>query len=247
MSEVRREYYVHAMQARPGGERPDPMEPTTWLEHLRARCGSTPEVGAGTALDALPLLTWETLDQVLASPLSPDVMTVAGGRLVRVAPPSCTTEVRALMRRGVSVVVRASERHDARLEALAAGFRRMLPGQVHVQLYATPAGTNSYGWHYDFEDVFIAQTAGMKDYFFRRNTLGLHTRLGEDLDFGVFRRETHPLYSSRLQPGDWLFLPARWWHLVRCVEDALSISVGVMSPEVVRRAVRVPPDWGGQG
>ena len=33
------------------------------------------------------------------------------------------------------------------------------------------AQANSYGWHHDFEDVFIAQTAGVKDDYFRANTV----------------------------------------------------------------------------
>jgi hypothetical protein len=89
------------------------------------------------------------------------------------------------MRHGVSVVVRSSERNDPGLAGLAEAFGRSLPGEVHVQLYATPAGTHSYGWHYDFEDVFIAQTAGVKDYFFRENTVARETLLGQPMDFAA--------------------------------------------------------------
>jgi ribosomal protein L16 Arg81 hydroxylase len=35
------------------------------------------------------------------------------------------------------------------------------------------------------------------------------------------------LHTSRLLPGDWLHVPARWWHMAKCLEDSLSISVGV--------------------
>jgi ribosomal protein L16 Arg81 hydroxylase len=41
-----------------------------------------------------------------------------------------------------------------------------IPGEVHVQLFVAPAGTHSFGWHYDDEDVYIVQTEGSKDYFF---------------------------------------------------------------------------------
>jgi ribosomal protein L16 Arg81 hydroxylase len=179
-------------------------------------------------MNALPVLRWETLGRVLGAEPPLDVLTVAGGQLVDAPVPRDLGEARAFMRLGVSVVVRASERHDAGLAALAGDLARVLPGEVHVQLYATPAGTNSYGWHYDFEDVFIAQTAGIKDYYFRDNTVARHTRLGERLDFSVFRAEKSPIFAARLEPGDFLYIPARWWHLVKCVEDALSISVGVM-------------------
>ena len=138
--------------------------------------------GAGSSL--VGLLGWDTFGRVLGSSLPLDVLTVAGGRLVDVPQPRSAADVQRLMRLGpgVSTVVRASELHDAGLAALAAAFAAALPGQVHIQLYATPAGTHSYGWHYDFEDVFIAQTMGAKDYFFRPNTVARHTRLGEVLD-----------------------------------------------------------------
>jgi ribosomal protein L16 Arg81 hydroxylase len=27
--------------------------------------------------------------------------------------------------------------------------------------------------------------------------------------------------------GDWLYIPARWWHGAKCIEDSLSISLGL--------------------
>ena len=195
-----------------------------------------PLANAGNACRAVPLLDWETMGRVLASEKTLDLVTVAAGRLVDAPAPRSLDDVRALMRSGTSVVVRNGEQHDPGLRTLADAFAAVLPGQVHVQLYATPAGTNSYGWHYDFEDVFIAQTAGVKDYYFRANTVDRQTRLGDLLDFGTFRRETSGVYSTRLLAGDCLYIPTRWWHLVRCVEDSLSLSIGVMPPEELRRA-----------
>jgi 50S ribosomal protein L16 3-hydroxylase len=223
------------------------LAPQSLADFLEVNLGRQPCAGMGTAVEALSLLTWETLGRVLASPRPLDVLTVAAGRLVAAPRPTRLEQVRELLAQGVSVVVRGSEQHDAGLARLAESFGQALPGEVHVQLYATPAGTNSYGWHYDFEDVFIAQTAGTKDYFFRDNTAARNTALGEPLDFGVFRQEKTPLLSSRLEPGDWLYLPARWWHLVKCVTESLSISVGVMSPEAFRGAVRLPRGWSGLG
>jgi len=46
--------------------------------------------------------------------------------------------------------------------------------------------------------------------------------------FSALRRERSPLSTSRLLAGDWLHIHARWWHLVRAVDDALSTSIGVM-------------------
>jgi ribosomal protein L16 Arg81 hydroxylase len=45
--------------------------------------------------------------------------------------------------------------------------------------------------------------------------------------FAGYARETSPLQTARLVPGDLLYVPARWWHMALCEVDALSISVGV--------------------
>ena len=215
-----------------------------WFEsnHL----GRAPCARPGAAMDALSFCTWQTLADVLGSELPVDVLTVAGGQTAQVRRPRSREDVTRLMKTGVSVVVRGAERNDPGLARLTERFERVLPGEVHVQLYATPAATNSYGWHYDFEDVFIVQTAGVKDYYFRANTVALDAALGDRLDFTSFANERSPLMSARLIAGDWLYLPARWWHLVKCVEESLSISVGVMSPAELQRARRLPAGWTGK-
>ena len=211
----------------------------------RNHLGKIPFARPAAAMDALPLGTWQTVDAVLASQLPIDVLTVTRGETVQVPQPRSRADAARLMAAGVSVVVRAAEKHDAGLAGLVERFERVLPGEVHIQLYATPGGSNSYGWHYDFEDVFIAQTAGVKDYYFRANTVAVDAVLGDTLDFTSVRNERSPLMSARLVAGDWLYLPARWWHLVKCVEESLSISVGVMSPSELARARRLPPGWTG--
>jgi 50S ribosomal protein L16 3-hydroxylase len=207
--------------------------------------GRTPFARAGGAAADTSLFTWETVDRVLKNRESIDLMTVNAGRLVDVPRPLSLADVRRLMASGISVVIRAGEEHDLGLRALATAFEHELPGEVHVHLYVTPGGTNSYGWHYDFEDVFVVQTAGTKDYYFRANTVARDAVLGDRLDFSCVSRETSQIFSSRLVAGDWLYIPATWWHLVKCAEDALSISVGVMSPAALGRARRLPGGWNG--
>ena len=151
---------------------------TGWFENNHL--GKAPCARPAAAMDALPSCTWQTFADVLASERPVDVLTVAAGETVQVPRPRSRADVTRLMETGVSVVVRAAEANDPGLARLAERFERVLPGEVHVQLYATPAGTNSYGWHYDFEDVFIAQTAGVKDYYFRANTVARDTALGDN-------------------------------------------------------------------
>lgn len=214
----------------------DWLAPLAVHDFLATHFQRAPFARPATAGRAVELVDWDLFDAVLRADGPHDVLTVAGGRLVEVPQPRAADEVRALLRTGVSTVVRMSERHDARLREVAAAFDRDLDGVTHVQLYATPAGTNSFGWHYDFEDVFVAQTRGMKDYYFRDNTVARHTRLGELLDFSVVKNERSQLMAAQLVAGDWLYIPSRWWHLVTCSEDALSMSIGVMPRAELARA-----------
>jgi 50S ribosomal protein L16 3-hydroxylase len=69
---------------------------------------------------------------------------------------------------------------------------------------------------------------GTKEYYLRANTVLSSRAPGPNPDFGAIRRETSPLLSARLIPGDWLYIPACWWHLVHSNEEALSISIGVL-------------------
>ena len=208
---------------------PDWSTPSERLAFLRDSFGRVPYAQAGAALATAMLLDWTALDHVLRSPCAPDVIAVAACRLADVPAPRSSDDVRALMLRGISTVIRRSERHDDGLLRLADAFAAELGGEVHVQLYATPAGTHSYGWHYDFEDVFVAQTLGIKDYYMRDNTVARRTRLGEPLDFACIRKEKSQIMEARLIAGDWLYIPRRWWHFVQCAEDSLSISVGVIT------------------
>jgi hypothetical protein len=202
-----------------------PLDLATFLGTHRSK---QPYARPGSAAGAVSLFQWATLQQVLGSRQPLDLMVVRGGVLFDVAPPRSLRDVRGLLDHGLSVVIRGGERHLPELAALAASFVAAVGGEVHVQLYVTPSGTNSFGWHYDFEDVFVAQTLGAKDYYFRDNTVARHTGPGDQLDFSSFRQETSPILSARLLPGDWLYIPARWWHLVQCLEESLSISIGVL-------------------
>jgi 50S ribosomal protein L16 3-hydroxylase len=107
-------------------------------------------------------------------------------------------------------------------------------GSAHVQLFVTPGRTHGFGWHYDDEDVFILQTVGVKDYYFRANTVAAEVAAHPDA-FARFDVETSPLCTARLLAGDFLYLPARWWHMATCERDALSISVGVERPRTCER------------
>jgi ribosomal protein L16 Arg81 hydroxylase len=191
--------------------------------HLqRAACA-----GAGVAQAEIPLLDWFVLGRLLETH-GLDLITVARGQLLSVPRPHSLTEVTRLLQSGIGFVVRHAERHDAGLRDLAECLAEELPGQTHVQVFVTPSATYGFAWHYDAEDVFIVQTAGVKDYYFRANTVSCADPTTGRHDFGDLRRESSPVQTARLVPGDFLYLPARWWHMAHCVETSLSISIGIL-------------------
>lgn len=204
------------------------------LEQFRSsHLGRGPYARPGAAASALPRLSWDVLGRILEARPAPDVLVARDGRLADAAPPRSRKEARQLLDRKLGVVVRQAERHDEGFAELARSFAGDVPGEVHIQLYVTPGGTRTFGWHFDSEEVFIVQVEGSKDYYMRANTVLTSTPPGSNPDFGAIRRETSPLLSAHLIPGDWLYIPARWWHLVHSNDDALSISIGVIPPNRV--------------
>ena len=184
-----------------------------------------------SARRALDVLDWTTLDEVLAADTPADTIVCARGEMLALPPPPDLTTLRAYMRMGIGLCMRHAERSHPRLAAVAQAFERELPGRAQVQIFVTPGGTHGFGWHYDREDVFIAQTAGVKDYYFRENTVEIATPF-PPRDFTGYHAETSPLQVATLVPGDFLYIPSRWWHMALCREDALSISVGVLPRSV---------------
>jgi ribosomal protein L16 Arg81 hydroxylase len=204
---------------------------STWVVDLpafmRDHFQREPFARPAVAHRAMRLLTWDTVGRLVEA--GTDMLVVRNGSL-RENRPSTFAEALALFRDGHSLVLRRCERHDPALGELAASVGNDFDGDVSIQVYATPSAFQSFGWHYDCEDVFIAQTLGRKEYFLRANTVNPEPhieRMPRDMHY---EREVSPAVASTLEPGDWLYVPRGWWHVARAVEDSLSISIGVLSP-----------------
>jgi 50S ribosomal protein L16 3-hydroxylase len=213
------------------------LSPMTFSLFARDYLRKQPFARPSSARSAIAVFGWGTLERLLTNDPAADLLVIARGKLVDLPRPRTLAEVRALLLEGVGLVIRRAQQLDAGLARLAASLTQNIPGEVHVQLFVTPAGTHSFGWHYDEEDVFIVQTEGSKDYFFRDNTVETHRPLGAAADFTEFGNEVSAIGTARLIGGDWLYIPARWWHVAKCVEDSLSISLGI-SPEPSWLAVK---------
>jgi 50S ribosomal protein L16 3-hydroxylase len=194
------------------------------LETFRRSYLSRTPFAKPSTLVGRPLLDWDTVDHVLRSPHR-DVLVVAAGQLIDWKPPNDLAELRTYLAIGVGLCIRNAEHCHPSLRRVADQFENSL-GEAHVQVFVTPGGCHGFGWHYDDEHVFIGQTVGVKDYYFRANTIAPDVP-ANSAAFAAFARETSLLCTAHLVAGDFLYLPARWWHRALCREDALSISVGV--------------------
>lgn len=183
--------------------------------------------GAAEAL--APLGSWETIGQAIADG-NADMLVARQGQLWEGGQPDSLEEAQRLHGEGYTLVIRHVERHDPRLKALAEGFAADFRGVVNIHLYCTPGEQHGFGWHYDAEDVFIVQTSGRKDYALRKNTVNpwpLVETLPADMKF---EREIMPVMKCQLAAGDWLYIPAGYWHVATAAEPALSLAIGVLPP-----------------
>jgi 50S ribosomal protein L16 3-hydroxylase len=187
----------------------------------------TPFALPGTAKELIPLARRQTIDALLPRVPSKDILVVRNGKLLADLAPSHAAEAKRLQETGHSLVLRHCDRFDEGLGELARTFERELEGEVAIQLYVTPGGFHSFGWHYDAEEVFIFQTEGTKEYFLRRNTVHpapVLEAMPKDMEY---EKESSPLIAATLLPGDWLYVPGGWWHMAKGLEDSISISLGV--------------------
>ena len=201
------------------------------------------------AIGLLPLLTWDSFCGLTTRVPEKDVLVVKNGRLFSQIVPKSPEDVRRLHDDGYSLVLRNTDRLDPALDEMARSLENELKGKVAIQLYSTPNGHHSFGWHYDAEEVFIIQTKGTKEYFLRENTvypLAVLEAMPRDMQY---EQEKTPTLETTLIAGDWLYIPGGWWHMAKAVEDSLSLSVGVMPPtgldlfDALRAHLLQRPQW----
>jgi 50S ribosomal protein L16 3-hydroxylase len=177
----------------------------------------------GGAAGVAPVLDWARVKSLVEAP-GADVMISRRGKLADGG------DWKSNYDRGFTVTVRSAEKLDPDLARLAEEFRADFHAPVNIHLYCTPAGEHGFGWHYDVEDVFVLQAEGAKVYSLRKNTVNpwpvLET-MPRDLRF---EDEGSPVFTCRLEAGDWLYIPAGWWHIANTESESKSLAVGLMSP-----------------
>jgi 50S ribosomal protein L16 3-hydroxylase len=174
------------------------------------------------------LASWPVVGEMLTRS-QPDLLIGREGQPYEGPRPALVEEARALLAQGYTLGIRHAEKYHAPLADLAGAFQRAFAAPVDIHLYCTPPGQPGFGWHYDAEDVFLLQTQGSKEWSLRKNTVNPWPLI-ETLPANMrYEREIMPLMRCLLQAGDWLYLPAGYWHRSQAGEESISLSVGIQS------------------
>lgn len=131
---------------------------------------------------------------------------------------------------GRTVLVRHAEKAHWKLAAIANDFHTVFKDPIDIQLYCTPASEEGFDWHYDVEEVFVIQSLGEKEFRLRKNTINpwpTRHNMGKNLHFE--KEMPSPEIRCHLKAGDWLYIPAGWWHKARAITESAHLSVGVMA------------------
>ena len=183
----------------------------------------------GSAQQFVSLGSWNTIANLLTRP-EVDLLLARGGKPYEGPRPQTLAAAKELHDCGYTVLVRHAERHDSGIAELGRSFHEDFNAPVDIHIYCTPAAHHGFGWHYDAEDVFILQTNGVKQYSLRKNTVHpwpTEESMPENL---AVEREIMPVMQCSLSPGDWLYIPAGYWHKATAEVNSISLSVGLLFP-----------------
>ena len=190
----------------------DPLGQTEFLTQLRER-KLTFLPGCGSRRFET-LLNWEILNYLLDSATLPlvalrvlresvSIPTNIYVKQGRVDP----TALSKLLDQGVSLIFNLLDEHVPALRTLCKNLARETLEQISTAAVVTSGRGGALECHYDLEDLIILQIAGTKRWqVFSSPTVNPVP--------GIAARspEGPPIFNQVLQPGDLLFLPARYWH-----------------------------------
>ena len=136
---------------------------------------------------------------------------------------------------GRTILIRHAEKAHFKLAEIARDFYRTFNDPIDIQLYCTPPRQVGFDWHYDLEEVFVIQCQGEKEFRLFQNKDPLAPSgpvvKADDLPAQI----TGPEIRCHLKAGDWLYIPAGYWHMAEAVTPSFHMSVGVMASNVYGR------------
>jgi hypothetical protein len=141
-----------------------------------------------------------------------------------------------LMSSGATLILVALEGINPRLEAFVRELEHDFRAHVRVDAVATCASMPGLKMHWDNTECFNIQIAGEKDWAVVRPERSYPlaaTHAFPDRTDAVkcVAPETPPTWSGTIVPGDLIYLPRGWWHLVTPrVSPSLHLSIAADIP-----------------
>ncbi len=142
------------------------------------------------------------------------------------------TRLFQLYDRGCTIVLREIDGHFPALDALCRSAERRLQAPFFANVYYAPPGGQSFPVHYDAPDVYALQVEGTKTW--RLYEPGYEKPLADQHCYGQMPEQTL-LREVRLEPGDVLYVPRGFPHLVTA-DDGPSLHISLSA---------FPPTWAG--
>nr|WP_295902254.1 cupin domain-containing protein [uncultured Bdellovibrio sp.] len=134
-----------------------------------------------------------------------------------------------------TLLVRHAEHAHPVTRMIAYDFQSFFQCPIDLQVYCTPAQQEGFEWHYDLDDVFVIQTFGEKEFRLRKNTTTPRPLDRKASQREYFLREPPaPEIRCWLKAGDWLYIPAGYWHKAQAMTDSIHLSIGVHTTEVLQ-------------
>lgn len=208
------------------------LSPLSFAEFSKTYFDKEPYSAPYKASAMQNLVSWYLLNEILATghnncwlpsrgklPVDP---TLSTGRL------SFTQALKGYQE-GRTVLVRHAEQAHPVLGNIAKDFNKLFNAPIDIQLYCTPAGQEGFEWHYDVEQVFVIQSAGEKEFRLRKNTTSPRPLSYENQKEHFLKEPPSAEIRCWLKPGDWLYIPAGYWHKAQALTNSCHLSVGVLT------------------
>ncbi len=206
------------------------IQPLSWQEFALNYFSKAPFATPHSASKFQNFIDWEMLGEIVSSERSQSRLAKAG-KMPTPAPTKLDLpQVVQYYQNGWTLFIRNAERSHPKIASIAEEFFKFFGSPIDIQLYATPAEQQGFGWHYDLEEVFVLQTTGEKEFFLYKNTDSNPREFQPSMLNQFEKRISGPEMRCNLRAGDWLYIPSGYWHKAQARSHSIHMSIGVMLP-----------------
>ncbi len=157
--------------------------------------------------------------------------TSSGGVGAQVPDQADGAKIHAEMAQGATLVLQGLHRVWPALQDFTRQLQRDLGHPTQCNAYVTPPAARGFDAHYDTHDVFVLQVAGTKEWRLHEPVVD-HPCADQPWEQHrsavAARAAEEPHLSTRLSPGDSLYIPRGWLHCATTTQDtSIHLTIGV--------------------